>query len=87
MHRLDQINAKKPANPLDCKSLTLEFRSKRIGRFFWVIRPGDSKVRCPPSHLKANSVMNAITRDPDTFEEFLEGFPTVPRDLPGVIRK
>ena len=33
VHRLDQINALKPANPFDFKSLTLKFRSKRIGRF------------------------------------------------------
>jgi hypothetical protein len=34
VQRLDQINAKKPANPLDFGSLTLKFWGKPIGRFF-----------------------------------------------------
>src|SRR5258706_15895697 len=38
VHRLDQINAKKPANLLDSMSLALRFRSKQIGRFFYVTR-------------------------------------------------
>ena len=34
MHRLDRINAKKPAKLLDSKSLTLGFSRERFGRFF-----------------------------------------------------
>ena len=34
MHRLDRINAKKPAKLLDFKSLTLGFRSKQIWQVF-----------------------------------------------------
>jgi len=33
VQRLDQINALKPANLFDSKSLTLKFRSEQIGRF------------------------------------------------------
>jgi hypothetical protein len=36
---LDQINAFKPANLPDSKSLTLSFSSKQIGRFKTVFRP------------------------------------------------
>ena len=36
----DQINALKPANLFDFRSLTLKFRSEQIGRFKTVIRPG-----------------------------------------------
>jgi hypothetical protein len=39
VHRLDQINALKPANPLDFRSLTLRAAGKQIGRFKIVIRP------------------------------------------------
>ena len=38
VHRLDQINALKPANLFDFRSLTLKFRSEQIGRFKTVIR-------------------------------------------------
>ena len=38
VHRLDQINALKPANQLDFKSLTLRAKGKQIGRFKTVIR-------------------------------------------------
>src|SRR5437870_3128428 len=41
VHRLDQINAEKPANLLGFRSLTLNFRSKQIGRFFCVSRPSE----------------------------------------------
>jgi len=33
VQRLDQINAFKPANLFDFKSLTLKIRKKQIGRF------------------------------------------------------
>ena len=39
VQRLDQINALKPANLFDSKSLTLKFRSEQIGRFKTAIRP------------------------------------------------
>jgi hypothetical protein len=38
VHRLDQINAFKPANLFDFESLTLKIRKKQIGRFKTVIR-------------------------------------------------
>ena len=38
MHRLDQINAFKPANQLDSRSLTLRAAVKQIGRFKTVLR-------------------------------------------------
>ena len=38
VQRLEQINALKPANLLDFKSLTLEFRSKQISGFKTLIR-------------------------------------------------
>jgi hypothetical protein len=38
VHRLDRINAKKPAKLLDSKSLTLGFSGSRFGRFFYVSR-------------------------------------------------
>ena len=40
MQRLDQINAFKPANLFDFKSLALKIRKKQIGRFKTVIRQG-----------------------------------------------
>jgi hypothetical protein len=39
VQRLDQINAFKPANLFDFKSLALKIRKKQIGRFKTVIRP------------------------------------------------
>src|SRR5260370_37501540 len=48
VHRLDQINATKPANLLDFRSLTLNFRSKLIGRFFYVYRQLDSETALLP---------------------------------------
>ena len=39
MQRLDQINAFKPANLSDFKSLTLKFRREQIDRFKIVTRP------------------------------------------------
>jgi len=44
MHRLDRINANKPAKLLDSKSLTLGFRVKQFGRFFYVIRTGERNL-------------------------------------------
>ncbi len=38
MQRLDQINALKPANLFDFKSLALKIRKKQIGRFKTVNR-------------------------------------------------
>ena len=38
MQRLDQINAFKPANLFDSKSLALRIRKKQIGRFKTVYR-------------------------------------------------
>jgi hypothetical protein len=38
VHRLDQINAFKPANQLDSRSLTLRAAVKQIGRFKTVLR-------------------------------------------------
>ena len=40
MHRLDRINALKPANPLDFRSLTLRAADKQIGRFKTVSHHG-----------------------------------------------
>jgi len=39
VQRLDQINAFKPANLFDFKSLALKIRKKQIGRFKTVFRP------------------------------------------------
>jgi hypothetical protein len=39
VQRLDQINAFKPANLFDFKSLALKIRIKQIGRFKTVMRP------------------------------------------------
>jgi hypothetical protein len=39
VHRLDQINAFKPANLFDFKSLALRIRSKQIDPFKTVTRP------------------------------------------------
>lgn len=39
VHRLDQINAFKPANLFDFKSLALRIRKKQIGWFKTVFRP------------------------------------------------
>jgi hypothetical protein len=36
VHRLDRINANKPANMIDSLALALKFRSNQIGRFFSV---------------------------------------------------
>ncbi len=41
VQRLDQINALKPANLFDFKSLTLKFRIEQIGRFKTALRPSD----------------------------------------------
>src|SRR5215813_13183810 len=38
VHRLDRINAQKPANLFDLRSLTLRFLEKQIGRFLSVSR-------------------------------------------------
>ncbi len=54
VQRLDQINAFKPANLFDFKSLTLKFRREQIDRFKIVIRPRSKSVtageplRCHP---------------------------------------
>jgi len=42
VQRLDQINAFKPANLFDFKSLALIIRKKQIGRFKTVTRPEHS---------------------------------------------
>ena len=44
MHRLDQINALKPANQLDFRSLTLRATGKQIGRFKTVSRQLDVEL-------------------------------------------
>jgi len=41
VHRLDRINAQKPANLFDLRSLTLRFLEKQIGRFLSVSRQAD----------------------------------------------
>jgi hypothetical protein len=45
VQRLDQINAFKPANLLDSKSLTLSFSCKQIGRFKTAIRQIEIDIR------------------------------------------
>lgn len=64
VHRSDQINAERPANLLDSGSLTLNFRSKLIGRFFYMIRPVDVKRGSPRnasrrSHYRLNRLRSA----------------------------
>jgi hypothetical protein len=55
VQRLDQINAFKPANLFDFKSLALKIRKKQIGRFKTVIRtavvvPRFQHVAIAPRH-------------------------------------
>ena len=45
VHRLDQINALKPANLLDFRSLTLRAAGKQIGRFKTVSRQLDRRLQ------------------------------------------
>jgi hypothetical protein len=50
VQRLDQINAFKPANLFDLKSLALKGQKKQIGRFKTVIRP-PTEIRSPGGHI------------------------------------
>jgi hypothetical protein len=81
VHRLDQINAKKPANLLDFRSLTLKFRSKLIGRFFYVTRqlgnvafPPRAQIRIYPSAPFSRS-LPVVARDNIAFWKDINSTP------------
>jgi len=61
VQRLDQINALKPANLFDFKSLALKIRKKQIGRFKTVTQPtGELFLRHPIDRPASRAPLGGI---------------------------